>query len=57
MTPHELKAWRESLNMTQREFADFLKPRRTDQMVSKWERGASPIPEWMETFKEMKVRK
>ncbi len=53
MTPEELKEWRASLKMTQREFSRFLKPERTETQVSRYENGSANIPEWIETQKRM----
>lgn len=54
MTKQELKAWRLSLKMSQVEFSQWIKPTRTPGMISQWEIGSRPIPEWMDTLKEMR---
>jgi len=49
MTPEELKAWRESLNMNQATFADYVG--RCVRSVYYWESGEVPPPSWLEKFK------
>jgi predicted transcriptional regulator len=51
MTGEDLTKWRESMRMTQLEFSQWLKPKRTPTQISNWERGKSPIPEWVDSIK------
>ena len=46
MTKEELKAYRESLGLTQEPFAKRVGVRR-NRTVSDWEVGAKPIPNWL----------
>ena len=52
MTKEELKEWRNSLQMSQVTFSQWIKPTRTPGVISQWERGTMSIPEWMDTLKE-----
>jgi DNA-binding transcriptional regulator YiaG len=52
MTPTELKQWRESLGFSQLDFGQWLKPRKTPGTICAWEKGRSPIPEWLDLVKE-----
>ena len=54
MTKEELKEWRTSLGMTQVGFSQWIKPTRTPGIISQWELGLKPIPEWMDTLKEFR---
>lgn len=53
MTAEELKQWRLSMNMTQRVFSFWIKPERTTDIISQWELGKKPVPEWLDTLKEL----
>jgi UDP-N-acetylglucosamine 1-carboxyvinyltransferase len=46
-TPEQVKKLRESLGLSQREFARLID--RDDGLVSKWETGKSPVPDYLET--------
>jgi len=52
MTGKELRAWRLKLGMTQRAFSWWIKPKRTEDIISQWELGKMPVPEWLDTLKE-----
>lgn len=53
MKKEELKSWRKSLGMTQVEFSQWIKPKRTPGIVSDWEKGEKPVPEWIDTLKKL----
>lgn len=53
MTRQELRNWRRMLGMTQLEFSQWIRPRRTPGIISQWEKGEKPVPEWIDTFKEL----
>jgi len=53
MKPQELKDWRNALGMTQLAFSQWIKPTRTPSIICQWEGGKRPIPEWMDSLKEL----
>lgn len=55
MTGEELKAFREKFDLSQTELADLLKVARNT--VSRWEIGASAIPEFLDFALETIERK
>lgn len=54
MTKEELIAWRESMGLTQEQFARFIRPKKpvVVRTVWNWENGISPVPLWVEDKKE-----
>jgi len=53
MTKEELKNWRKSMDMNQIDFGRWVKPQRTRGVIIAWETGIKPIPEWLDTLKEL----
>jgi DNA-binding transcriptional regulator YiaG len=54
MTPDELKAWRESLGLSQIKFGmSFLPDEYSPSTISAWETGRAPIPGWMSAVKQI----
>ncbi len=56
MTPQQLKEYRESLNLTQKEFADKVGLDR-EKTISEYENGKKPIPNWLIKFIELDKKK
>ncbi len=56
MTPQQLKEYRESLNLTQKEFSDKVGLER-EKTISEYENGKKPIPKWLIKFIELDKKK